>query len=298
MSGRVRLTPRTFGDGMPNDEVGPSARSTEPVMGVRSARARARSLSLTQVGCPEVSPRRRVQERPLPSGRRRWWAAGWTTLLVEHQSILRLDGDGLCTLAVGWVRAMAACGPTHFGRWRGRRLELGDEGRVGGGLLGLPVTVCEPVVLSLIVEFERFAATEGRRLRTALVAAYGPEAGADAASEALAYGWEHWSRMSMMENPSGYLFRVGQTAARRSRRKQGFLPPPPAAELPDFEPRLLPALESLSESQRVCVVLIHAFGWSQVETATVLGVDTSTVRTHLARGLARLKRTLEVADVH
>jgi hypothetical protein len=45
------------------------------------------------------------------------------------------------------------------------------------------------------VEFERFAAETGPRLRTALTAAYGPDVGADAAAEALAYGWEHWPRL-------------------------------------------------------------------------------------------------------
>jgi RNA polymerase sigma factor (sigma-70 family) len=62
---------------------------------------------------------------------------------------------------------------------------------------------------------------------------------------------------------------------------------------------LVPALESLSESQRTCVLLVHAFGWSQAETAAMLGVDPSTVRTHLARGLTRLQHALEVVpDAH
>ncbi len=144
------------------------------------------------------------------------------------------------------------------------------------------------------MEFEQFAVTAGRRLRAALTAAYGPDVGADAAAEALAYGWEHWDRLARMANPAGYLFRVGQTAARRFRRPQGFLPPPSPEEVPDFEPRLVPALESLSETQRLCVMLVHAFGWTQAEAAATLGVDPSTVRTHLARGLARLQMQLEV----
>jgi hypothetical protein len=61
------------------------------------------------------------------------------------------------------------------------------------------------------VEFEEFAESTGPRLRAALVAAYGPTDGLDAAAEALAYGWE---RLGSMLNPAGYLHRVGQTAAR------------------------------------------------------------------------------------
>ena len=82
------------------------------------------------------------------------------------------------------------------------------------------------------VEFERFAEVAAERLRTALVAAYGPDVGADAAAEALAYGWEHWPRLTAMANPAGYLFRVGQSAARRSRRRHGYLPRPEVYELP------------------------------------------------------------------
>ncbi|MDY7101032.1 MAG: sigma factor-like helix-turn-helix DNA-binding protein [Actinomycetota bacterium] len=144
------------------------------------------------------------------------------------------------------------------------------------------------------MSFETFATRAGPRLRAGLVAAYGPEVGADAAAEALAYGWEHWARLSAMANPAGYLYRVGQTAARRSRRPQGYLPAPASGELPEVEPGLVPALEDLTEMQRTCVLLVHAFGWSQTEAAELLDVEHSTVRTHLARGLEKLQAALEV----
>jgi RNA polymerase sigma factor (sigma-70 family) len=150
-------------------------------------------------------------------------------------------------------------------------------------------------MLSLGVSFDQFAAMAGPRLRAGLVAAYGPEVGADATAEALAYAWEHWQRIREMANPAGYLYRVGQTAARRARRPQGFLPQPDTRDLPAFEPGLLPALEALSELQRSCVVMVHAFGWSQAEVAELLDISPSTVRTHLARGLTRLQQRLEVS---
>ena len=144
------------------------------------------------------------------------------------------------------------------------------------------------------VTFEGFVRVDGVRLRAGLLAAYGPEVGQDAASEALAYGWEHWDRLSTMANPVGYLYRVGQTAARRTRRQHGFLPTPEPSAAPEFEPALLPALEALSELQRVCVVMVHGYGWTPSEVAELLGIDRSTVRTHVARALARLQQTLEV----
>lgn len=145
--------------------------------------------------------------------------------------------------------------------------------------------------------FEHFVSTHGPRLRAALVAAYGPQVGLDAASDALAYGWEHWRRLEHMANPAGYLYRVGQTAARRSRRPLRYLPAPDVAELPEIEPALVPALERLSQSQRVVVLLVHGFGYSQAEVAELLEIGPSTVHATLKRALTNLQQMMEV-DAH
>ncbi|MDJ0770068.1 MAG: sigma-70 family RNA polymerase sigma factor [Ilumatobacter sp.] len=142
--------------------------------------------------------------------------------------------------------------------------------------------------------YEEFVERTSARLRAALVAAYGPDVGADAAAEALAYGFEHWDRLSAMENPAGYLYRVGQTEARRHFRPTAYLPAAPLPGLPEFEPKLAPALEALTEPQRVGVVLVHALGWRQVEVAELLDVDVSTLRTHIARAMTKLRTALEV----
>ena len=142
--------------------------------------------------------------------------------------------------------------------------------------------------------YEEFAERDGARLRAGLVAAYGPDVGADAAAEALAYGFEHWGRLAGMENPAGYLYRVGQSEARRHFRPSAFMPAAPAPGLPDFEPALIPALEALTEPQRVGVVLVHALGWTQREAAELLDVDVSTLRTHIARAMSKLRTALEV----
>ncbi len=154
-------------------------------------------------------------------------------------------------------------------------------------------------MLLIVVMFERFVEGHGARLRAGLLAAYGPEVGLDAAAEAMAYGWEHWDRLSSMDNPAGYLYRVGQSAARRSRRRGPLMPAPAIDEVRDVEPRLPEALAQLSELQRTCVLLVHAFGWPQADVAGLLEVSVSTVRTHIARGLAKLQSTLEVGtDVY
>jgi DNA-directed RNA polymerase specialized sigma24 family protein len=46
--------------------------------------------------------------------------------------------------------------------------------------------------------FPAFFAETEPRLRRALVAAYGPQRGREAAAEALAYAWQHWDRVGGM----------------------------------------------------------------------------------------------------
>jgi RNA polymerase sigma factor (sigma-70 family) len=65
-------------------------------------------------------------------------------------------------------------------------------------------------------------------------------------------------------------------------------------ELPEFDPRLPTALAALPARQRVAVLLVHGYGWSQAEVADVTQVSTSTVATHVARALAALRLALEV----
>ena len=141
-------------------------------------------------------------------------------------------------------------------------------------------------------QFTCFARDAEPRLRIALAAAVGQELGAEATAEALAYGWEHWDRIESMENPVGYLYRVGRTWARPPRRLQ--LSPMPLHRTPHVEPALPAALAKLSDRQRVVVVLVHGFDWKHAEVAELLGVDTPTVATHLRRGLAKLRRHLRV----
>jgi DNA-directed RNA polymerase specialized sigma24 family protein len=44
------------------------------------------------------------------------------------------------------------------------------------------------------------------------------------------------------------------------------------------------------------VVLVYGFGWHLSEVAAVTGVRVPTVQTHAQRGLAHLRRALEVHD--
>jgi len=142
--------------------------------------------------------------------------------------------------------------------------------------------------------FTRFVKETEPKLSYALAAAYGPEIGSEATSEALVYAWEHWPKIRTMQNPAGYLYRVGQSKARRFLRPRVTFPAPQMRDPYGFEPGLPAALESLTKNQRVAVVLVHALAWTERETAELMDVSRATVRTHVERALARLRATMEV----
>jgi RNA polymerase sigma-70 factor (ECF subfamily) len=146
--------------------------------------------------------------------------------------------------------------------------------------------------------FDRFVREHEPRLRRALVAAYGPERGSEAVAEGAAYAWERWDRVRAMENPAGFLYRVGQSRTRRLARRGVRFPTSASLtpELPWVEPGLPGALASLTEAQRVAVVLVHGYGWQLREVAELTGVAVTTVQNHVERGLAKLRAALEVDD--
>lgn len=158
------------------------------------------------------------------------------------------------------------------------------------------VTDTTEVTMAPAVEeaFERFVTERRRDLERVLVARYGVEVGMDAAAEALAYAWREWDRVSTMDSPIGYLYRVGQSAARRLHRWRRTIALPIETHAPaDATTRLQDALLRLNDDHRVAVVLVHSHGYSYEETAEMLGIKVSTLRNHLNRGLARLRSLLE-----
>jgi RNA polymerase sigma-70 factor (ECF subfamily) len=141
-------------------------------------------------------------------------------------------------------------------------------------------------------DFEAFVVAVEPRLRRALIGCRGVDGAQEAVAEALAYAWEHWFDVQAMENPAGYLYRVGQSRSRR--RTEPRLPAPESMRIPDVEPALVPALLALPDRQRNAVWLVHACGWTYAEVAEALGISASAVGTHVGRALDRLRNTLEV----
>lgn len=144
--------------------------------------------------------------------------------------------------------------------------------------------------------FDEFVATISPRLRRAFVARYGIELGNEALADALSWAWEHRDRLSEMDNPAGYLYRVGQTSVRSNvrRRRRALLPPEePTDTRSETDPGLHTALERLTDDQRVAVLLVHAYGYSYADAAAVLDIPVSTLRNHIHRGMKQLRRHLE-----
>jgi RNA polymerase sigma factor (sigma-70 family) len=144
--------------------------------------------------------------------------------------------------------------------------------------------------------FERFVAGDGERLRRALVARFGVDAGTEAFSDAMAYAWEHRADLEAMANPSGYLYRVGLSSVRpylRWRRRTVLLDVESRADAPDHDVDLVGAFARLTPNQRVAVVMIHGHGSTYAEVAEVLGVSVAAVTNHVHRGLRRLREIVE-----
>ena len=147
--------------------------------------------------------------------------------------------------------------------------------------------------------FTEFFESAEPRLRRALSSEYGADVGSEASADALAWGWQNWGRIKSIANPVGYLYRVGQTSARRqmSRRRVPFhAGEPERAVLPDVDPAVGATLASMPQRQRVAVTLVHGYGYRHREVAELLECSPSTVANHVRRGMTKLRDALGVSD--
>lgn len=173
---------------------------------------------------------------------------------------------------------------------------LGDESEAVGFEEPVGALPSSPPDLLDLERFENLVREVEPRLRRALVAAFGPEIGREATADALAYAWEQRQRLEKVHNVAGYLYRVGQTSARRRRRAPAVADLAVEGEESRYEPKLLEALERLSGRQRLAVVLVHGLGWTPSEVAESTGLKRNTINNHLERGLRHLRAWLGVTD--
>lgn len=144
-------------------------------------------------------------------------------------------------------------------------------------------------------DFESFCSAQHATLARALILALDDrELGRDAAAEGLTRAWSRWSAVSQMDNPAGWVYRVGlnwgRSRLRRSRREviAAFAPEQAAESDPDHDDALARALADLSPDHRAVVVARYYLDWSEATAAEALGIPPGTVKSRLSRAIAQL----------
>jgi RNA polymerase sigma-70 factor (ECF subfamily) len=106
-----------------------------------------------------------------------------------------------------------------------------------------------------------------------------------------------------MDDPTGYLFRTAMNTFRSWRRRSALAAKRAMRLTPsddsivhiEEQDMMARALASLTERQRAAVVLIDLMGYSSEEVGRMLGVDASTVRSHIKRAHAELKTRMDAS---
>lgn len=142
--------------------------------------------------------------------------------------------------------------------------------------------------------FESFCQREHASLARALALALDDtELGRDAAAEGLTRAWQRWSTVSALDNPAGWVYRVGlnwgRSRLRRRRREvTTALVPEQASGAVDYDDGLVRALARLTDEHRSVVVARYYLDWSEAGIAAALDIPAGTVKSRLHRALAHL----------
>lgn len=136
----------------------------------------------------------------------------------------------------------------------------------------------------------------GRAYRHAVRMVGDPALAEDLAAEALARTYAHWRRVRDYDHLDAWVLRVTTNLAIDAMAKRRIVP----VDAPVLSPEdaavlrvtLAQALRSLPARQRDAVVLRYLADMSEADVAASLGVAPGTVKAHLHRAVARLRRTL------
>jgi RNA polymerase sigma-70 factor (ECF subfamily) len=126
----------------------------------------------------------------------------------------------------------------------------------------------------------------------------------DAVQETLLKAWQAWESLSQMDRQAAWLTRVCVNhciSRRRTLRSRGWPLPglldradPVSSEGYDAQRIDMDrAYRRLSNKQRAAITLNYRHGYSVDECAAFMGCRPGTVRTHLERGLATLRKELK-----
>jgi RNA polymerase sigma-70 factor (ECF subfamily) len=118
----------------------------------------------------------------------------------------------------------------------------------------------------------------------------------DIAQDALVIARHRWHDIRTYDKPEAWVLKVAIRLMRRWQQRNQYETPLVAVvdvveQAPEVE-AVHSALRELSPRHREVVALHHLLGYPDSEIASVLVVSESTVRTHLTRGRAELRRIL------
>jgi RNA polymerase sigma factor (sigma-70 family) len=158
-------------------------------------------------------------------------------------------------------------------------------------------------VSSGLRDFGRWYSAEHARLFASVVLLSGDrDVAADATDEAFSRALQHWSRVSHMESPEGWTYRVAVNVVRRMGRRRTLerrllrrlavsdVAPAPEGEVWDL-------VRSLTTRQRTAVVLRYVADLAETDIAAAMGVTRGTVASTLADARRRLRDALAECDV-
>ena len=150
--------------------------------------------------------------------------------------------------------------------------------------------------------FEDFFEEHRRRLFGAMCLVTGNRAEAEEITQdAFLRMWERWDRVSTLDDPVAYLFRVATNVFRNRLRRTGLAArralsiAPSGDDLAAVENRdeVVRALSPLPPRQRAAVVLTTYLDYSSEEAARILGIRASTVRALASQGRAGVRQATE-----
>lgn len=152
------------------------------------------------------------------------------------------------------------------------------------------------------VTFEAVYRRDHEMLRRALNLSLGDTPLAnEAVDEAFTRAYASWPRVSQLNDPTAWLYRVASNWATSWLRKRRMRPVRPTEELETTrydvveDPAVLAAIEALPLPHRTVIVLRFYLDWDIARIATALDVPPGTVKSRLHRALTRLH---DVQEVH
>lgn len=123
-----------------------------------------------------------------------------------------------------------------------------------------------------------------------------PQLASEAADEAMARAYARWSTVQRLDNPAGWVYRVGlnwsRSVLRRGRGPQRVLHQRNDDALAARDEDLHRALSKLDIERRAVVVCRYFLGMSEDEIARALNIRPGTVKSRLHRALRQLHGTL------